>query len=197
MFSMRSVSEQICERKKKHTERERKDHVIGKAIELIVFEQMLEDDEQLMFTRQTSFTEKSKERLEIYRRRSLQQNSDDGKHNKRERKKTTHLSSHCTWIFNMSMKVKKLGKVREERDNHFLSIQIRYNILLTDLTLVSLIVYKIKGIHAHTSSSYISIDRERERRRTQVAHLPFFFLSFFSLLCSSSYNMYVDVPSSI
>lgn len=38
-----------------------------------------EDDEQQTFTRRASFTEKIKERLEIYRLRSLPQNPDDGK----------------------------------------------------------------------------------------------------------------------
>ena len=38
-----------------------------------------DDEQQQTFTRRASFTEKSKERLEIYRRRSLPQNPDDGK----------------------------------------------------------------------------------------------------------------------
>lgn len=58
-----------------------------------------DDDDEQTFTRRASFTEKSKERLEIYRRRSLPQNPDDGKI------KTIHFIVHIHFI--MSMKVKE------------------------------------------------------------------------------------------
>lgn len=90
---------------------------------------MLDNDEQQMFTRRASFTEKSKERLEMYRRQSLQQNSDDGKETNKNTHTHTNLFSLYIRYLTLSMKVKMLDKFREERDNHFLSIQIRYNIL--------------------------------------------------------------------
>jgi hypothetical protein len=40
---------------------------------------MIEKDEQQYFTRYSSFTEKTKQRLEIYRRRSLPQTHYDSK----------------------------------------------------------------------------------------------------------------------
>ncbi len=73
------------------------------------------ENKQNLTSRRSSFTEKTKRRLEIYRHRSLQQtNDDDGR-----------LSNSTFW-FCIIMKVR--SSTSSMRDNDFVQIQIIYNI---------------------------------------------------------------------